>query len=106
MTQKTLRLRLAAGLGTLALGLTGAAALRPSPAPVPVSAAVAEVSAPLYTVREYMGVVAVFSPENGLVRLTDCAVASLPEQDRLRLTEGVTVDSEEALAMLLEDYQG
>jgi len=75
------------------------------PAPLPASAgAPAEYS--LYTVGEENGMVAVFSGSDGsLIELTDYPVAALPIADREALSIGIPIDSDEELAMLMEDYQ-
>ena len=75
------------------------------PAPLPASAgAPAECS--LYTVGEENGMVAVFSGSDGsLIELTDYPVAALPIADREALSIGIPIDSDEELAMLMEDYQ-
>ena len=57
----------------------------------------------LYTVREYMGKIAVYSSDGQLLKLTSGEVASLPKADREALAKGIELDSSEQLAMLLED---
>ena len=75
------------------------------PAPLPVSSdAPAEYS--LYTVGEINGMIAVFSGSDGcLIKITDYPISSLPIADREALNTGIPVDSDEELAMLMEDYQ-
>lgn len=57
-----------------------------------------------YIVREHMGMVAVFSPDSQIIKLTDFPVAVLPKADRDELAEGVEIESDTELALLLEDY--
>ena len=76
-----------------------------TPAPLPVSADT-QTECILYTVGEQNGMVAVFSGSDGrLIELTDYPVAALPSADREALSIGIPVDSDEELAMLMEDYQ-
>ncbi len=61
-----------------------------------------------YTVREYMGKIAVYKTvkngETTLASLTDVDVSSLPDSDRQKLKQGITVSSEEDMLQILEDY--
>ena len=62
---------------------------------------------PKYLVRESGGIVAVYSGQSGeLITSIDYPVAGLPRADRVLLSEGIAVESDDELAMLLEDYQG
>ncbi len=104
--RNTHRVRLLAALAAAAALTSAAAVSRSSPSSAPADPPAQEALGPAearYTVREYMGVVAVFSGDK-LVRLTDCAVAALPARDRASLAAGVAVEDEQSLAMLLEDY--
>ena len=59
------------------------------------------------TVRESDGIVAVYSGVSGeLITAIDYPVAGLPRADRDLLSDGIAVESDDELAMLLEDYQG
>ena len=58
-----------------------------------------------YTVRDKGGRVAVYPPD-GTETVYDIYVNLLPEQDVLRLRQGIPVESEEALQQLLEDLGG
>ena len=62
---------------------------------------------PKYLVRESDGIVAVYSGVSGeLITSIDDPVAGLPRADRDLLSDGIAVESDDELAMLLEDYQG
>ena len=62
---------------------------------------------PKYLVRESDGIVAVYSGVSGeLITAIDYPVAGLPRADRDLLSDGIAVESDDELAMLLEDYQG
>ena len=55
---------------------------------------------------EINGMIAVFSGSDGcLIKITDYPISSLPSADREALNTGIPVDSDEELAMLMEDYQ-
>ncbi len=56
-----------------------------------------------YTVAVHEGRVAVFRGDT-LLRLTDTPVDALPKADRVRLYEGISVNSDKELKLLLEDY--
>lgn len=72
-------------------------------APAVFSAQSAESTAdPGYTVTAYEGRVAVFRGDT-LLRLTDTPVEALPKADRARLYDGIAVDSDKELKILLED---
>ncbi len=72
-------------------------------APLPVSAAGTEPETFVALNKE--GRVVVFRG-NELVMRTGIDVRTLPEADRVKLDEGITLYSEESLARLLEDYTG
>ena len=100
--------RLLALFSAAALLMSGAAAYSleekevPAATPQPVETA----PVPAYLVRELNGCIAVFSGDGAdLLRRTDYPAAALPLADRQGLEAGIPVDSDEALAMLLEDYQ-
>lgn len=54
-------------------------------------------------VKEHNGKICVYSDEV-LMLETDIPIASLPEQDRIALTEGIVIESDEDLQHLLEDF--
>lgn len=56
-----------------------------------------------YTVTVYDGRVAVYQGDT-LLRLTDTPVDSLPKADRVRLYDGITVNSDKELKTILEDF--
>lgn len=58
-----------------------------------------------YIVKEYDGKVAVF--ENGAnipFKITDVYTKNLPQEDKLLLSQGISVDTDQELALLLADY--
>lgn len=58
-----------------------------------------------YTVKEYEGKVAVFkNSDTAPTTVYESYVSLLPEQDRLRLSQGIRVDSTEELQKIIEDY--
>lgn len=60
---------------------------------------------PLYIVREYEGQICVFLPEGSMPELmTGIQVSTLPSKDQRMLQEGIGVESQEALASILEDF--
>lgn len=65
---------------------------------------------PAYTVRDKGGRVAVYPLDpagaEGTETVYDIYVNLLPEQDVLRLRQGIAVESDEALQRLLEDLGG
>lgn len=67
-------------------------------------------TAAVYTVRDKGGRVAVYPLDStgteGAETVYDIYVNLLPEQDVLRLRQGIAVESEEALQRLLEDLGG
>ncbi len=55
--------------------------------------------------REWNGQVALFEGASGEpIEVYDVTVAALPEEEQERLREGIVIDSEEALALLLDNY--
>ena len=68
---------------------------------MPVSAA-----EPAYLLREYEGVIAIYSPADAPrpATVTDIRVADLPRGDRLELRSGIGVTDFGAVVRLLEDY--
>lgn len=63
--------------------------------------------APLYTIREWQGQVAVFEGDMTYPKqIYDTPVSALPPEMRQRVADGVLVYSEEELSLLLEDYTG
>lgn len=102
--------RLLAIFSAAALLMSSAAAysVEAKNAAAPAAAPARPLSAPaaVYLVRDLDGYVAVFSGSSGdLLRRTDYPIAALPLADRTKLTQGIPVDSDEDLALLLEDYQ-
>lgn len=71
-----------------------AAEVTPTPSPEPVCK---------YTVKELDGQVVVYHNDQILKKLS-IDLSLLPAENRRLLKEGITVDSEEKLAELLEDY--
>lgn len=100
-------IRLVCVLGAAAIFMGGAAALSRRPSEVFEASAPAKVQSSKYIVREYMGMIAVFSgeDENKILNLTDYPVSVLPEADRESLSKGIAINDDQELAMLLEDYQ-
>ena len=74
-------------------------------APQQLPGAAARSQPAAYTVRDKGGRVAVYPPD-GTETVYDIYVNLLPEQDVLRLRQGIPVESEEALQRLLEDLGG
>ncbi len=63
--------------------------------------------APMYTIREWKGQVAVFEGEQPYPKqVYDMPVSGLPPELQQRLTEGVPIYSDMELSILLEDYTG
>ncbi len=59
----------------------------------------------VYIVREYKGLVAVFTEDSDMPqRLTDTIVYSLPDYDVEKLQAGITVEGKENLEKLLMDF--
>lgn len=102
MTHRYLKLRLAAVAIGAAVIMASAAALSGGD-PVEASADI-PIPQTKYLVKEHMGMVAVFSEGGQMIKLTDFPVATLPKADRDELAEGVAIDSDVELALLLEDY--
>ncbi len=61
-----------------------------------------------YIVREYDGKIGVYYQsgiiENPLKQVVDINVSQLREEDRIKLKQGILVDSDKALAQLIEDF--
>ncbi len=61
-----------------------------------------------YIVREYDGKIGVYYQstiiENPLKQVVDINVSQLREEDRIKLKNGIFVDSDKALAQLIEDF--
>lgn len=58
-----------------------------------------------YIVKDYNGKIAVF--ENGSdtpFRITDTYTKNLPQEDKMLLSEGIYIDNDKDLALLLADY--
>ena len=60
----------------------------------------------VYTVREHMGKIGVFSDDGTLIRVIDVYVKTLPESDRRMLKEGFEVIGKTQLNKIVEDYDG
>ncbi len=56
--------------------------------------------------REKDGKIAVFSPDGVCLHTLDILVSTLPESDRLALSNGITVHSWRELIALIEDFGG
>ncbi len=62
-------------------------------------------SPPAYTIGVWEGQLAVFEGENGYPKqLLEVEVAGLPKEEQERLKQGVSVETEQQLYLLLEDY--
>ena len=72
----------------------------PAPAPTDPSSAL-----PRYTIGEYNGRLAVYTDGQELPReVYDVYLATLPEEEQLRLRAGIPVEDDVQLQQLLEDY--
>ncbi|MCH5304288.1 MAG: hypothetical protein J1E41_05440 [Ruminococcus sp.] len=59
----------------------------------------------LYVVKSDEGRIAVLDAKTGeIIKKTDTIVSILPEEDRRMLNEGIKVESDEKLRLLLEDF--
>lgn len=59
----------------------------------------------LYTIKEYEGKIAVFkNSDNKPYTVYEAYTSLLPEQDRQRLQNGITVDNTADLQKIIEDY--
>ncbi len=112
MNNRHIRILCVMGTSALLMGTAAGLELQPGPAPITpggdtalAAALTAEKPLPAYLLTERDGVVAVLSWEGELIRKTDSCVAALPAYDRERLAEGIPVEDDIALAMLLEDYE-
>ncbi len=60
-----------------------------------------------YTLKEHHGGLAVFSSEGNIIEsIIATNISSLPDGDRKKLKNGITVSSEEELMSLIEDFLG
>ena len=102
MTARRIILSVCLILAILALAV---ALLYTPPASTVLPASQEDPEAAPYTVRAYQGYVAVFTGnEETPSQITGIRVSLLPLQDQLELAEGISLQSEAALAALLEDY--
>lgn len=63
--------------------------------------------APAYTIGEWEGKVAVFEGDQAFPRqVFDMYVEALPPEQRRQVQDGVAVENEARLSVLLEDYTG
>ena len=96
------------GASALLMGAGAVLDLQAKPAAaasIPVVSDEASLPAPAWMVGAQNGVVAVFTGDGQLVRLTDSPVSDLPAADRESLLRGIPVEDDVQLAMLLEDYE-
>ena len=96
------------GASALLMGAGAVLDLQAKPAAaasIPVVSDEASLPAPAWMVGAQNGVVAVFTGDGQLVRLTDSPVSALPAADRESLLRGIPVEDDVQLAMLLEDYE-
>ena len=56
--------------------------------------------------REHNGIIGVFSTDGKLIGEISVAVVTLPSAERQKLAQGISVDSPELLASLIESYTG
>lgn len=107
-----LRLASLGALLMLSIAMLIAGLVQPSagqvsaPAQVQVQAALPEPDAEeshIYLIRANEGVVCVYR-DGTLIYKTTIPVASLPEEDRKNLAEGIEVDDETEMHQLLEDF--
>ncbi len=83
-----------AGFGTLNAG-------EPK-APTPQTT---EAPTPLYTFSQYQGRLALYQRGYAMpVEIYDVYLDSLPEEDRLQITEGISADSDAEIQKIIEDY--
>ena len=57
-----------------------------------------------YLIKEYKGIVAIFTAEGELLRELDVYVKTLPEKDRSMLSYGIKVKDDIELYSLIQDY--
>ena len=58
----------------------------------------------VYTVKEYMGKIGIFSSDGVLIEVLDVYVKTLPEADKRLLGEGFNVTGKKQLNSIIEDY--
>ena len=74
--------------------------------PAGESEIVQEKSSQRYTVREYEGHIGIFLEDGTLQSELKTPVELLPEIDQKKLQEGIAVNTEEELILLMESYTG
>ena len=58
-----------------------------------------------YVVKEYDGKIAVFeNGEDTPFKITDVYTKNLPKEDKLLISQGIKVDTDKELALILADY--
>jgi len=62
------------------------------------------VSAEVYSIREYNGKIAVYNADGAMIHWVDVNTALLPSEERSALKDGIEVQSWEAMASCLQDY--
>lgn len=83
-----------AGFGTLNAGN-----------PTAPQAQTTEVPTPLYTFSQYQGKLALYQRGYAMpVEIYDVYLDSLPEEDRLQITQGISADSDAEIQKIIEDY--
>lgn len=83
-----------AGFGTLNAGGQKASALQTT-----------EAVTPLYTFSQYQGKLALYQRGYAMpVEIYDVYLDSLPEEDRLQITQGISADSDAEIQKIIEDY--
>ena len=60
--------------------------------------------AEVFTVKEYMGKIGVFSTDGVLIQVIEVYVKTLPEADKRLLGEGIEIIGKSALNSIIEDY--
>lgn len=64
-----------------------------------------EATAPLYTFSQYRGKLALYQRGYAMpVEIYDVYLDSLPEEDRLQITQGIFADSDAEIQKIIEDY--
>ena len=59
-----------------------------------------------YTLKERNGTVALYKGENLLTVYDGVVLSSLPIEDRVRFSEGISVENPEEADSIIEDYDG
>lgn len=60
---------------------------------------------PLYTFSQYQGRLALYQKGYAMpVEIYDVYLDSLPEEDRLQITQGISADSDAEIQKIIEDY--